>query len=131
MNIWTGVGRLGRDAEMRYTGSGQAVANFSIAVDRPKKQGEKQQPLWLKVTLWGKLAEALTKYLSKGKQVAVSGELDIREWADREGVKRTSTEINARNITLIGSRQDSAEPAEPQDNPEPTTPEVTDEDIPF
>lgn len=130
MNIWTGVGRLGRDAELRYTAGGVAVSNFSIAVDRPKKGGEKQKPLWLKVTLWGKIAEVLTKYLTKGKQVAVSGELDIREWQDREGAARTSTEINARNVTLLGggTQQDDA----PADSPSaPESPEPADEDIPF
>jgi single-strand DNA-binding protein len=129
MNVWTGVGRLGRDAELRYTGSGKSVTSFSMAVNRRKKGGNEQTPLWLNVTIWGKLAEVLTPYLKKGKQVVVSGELDTREY-EYHGEKRTSTEINAQNITLIGSRQDSAEPAnEPQELSSGT--EVTDEDIPF
>ena len=127
MNSITVVGRLGRDAELKYTTSGTAVANFSIAVDRrgKDKEGEKLAPIWIKITLWAKLAETLSKYLKKGKQVAIQGELDIREFDRKEGGKGTSVEINARQVTLLGGGQD-AEAEKPA-----VAPEISDDDIPF
>ena len=128
MNSINVVGRLGRDAEQRYTSGGTAVCNFSIAVDRRGKdnEGEKKPPLWLKVVLWGKLGETIGKYLKKGKQVAIQGELDIREFDRKEGGKGTSVEINARQVTLLGGGQDAEKPAEPE-----SAPEISDDDIPF
>lgn len=121
MNSVTFVGRLGGDAEQRYTTGGTAVSGFSLAVDRQKKDGQKQPPIWLRVTLWGKQAESLTQYLTKGKQVAVQGELDVREYTDKSGEKRTSVEIQGRQITLLGGGDAKPAPA--------NTP--SDEDIPF
>jgi len=124
LNSVTFVGRLGGDAEQRYTTGGSAVSSFSLAVDRQKKNGQKPQPIWVRVTLWGKQAEALTQYLTKGKQVAVQGELDIREYTDRNGDKRTSVEVQGRQITLLGGGEQK--PATP-----PSNDPVNDEDIPF
>src|SRR4051794_38900692 len=90
------VGRLGRDPETRYTGSGQAVANFSIATDESykDKNGEKQKRTeWHKIIVWGKQAEIAQQYLKKGGLVFIEGRIQSREWKDKENAKHVSFEI--------------------------------------
>src|SRR6266851_5738832 len=99
------VGRLGRDPETRYTGSGQAVANFSIATDESykDKNGEKQKRTeWHRIILWGKQAEIAQKYLTKGALVFVEGRIQSREWEDKEKEKHTSFEIVGTNFRMLG-----------------------------
>ncbi|MFM8393378.1 MAG: single-stranded DNA-binding protein, partial [Acidobacteriota bacterium] len=89
------VGHLGRDQEMRYTPQGTAVSNFSIATtERRKDRGGEAQEIttWFRVSLWGKQAEAVSQYLTKGKQVYVEGRLRTEEYTDRDGNKRISLE---------------------------------------
>jgi len=105
------VGRLGRDPETRYTGSGQAVANFSLATDETykDKSGERQKRTeWHKIVVWGKQAEIAQQYLKKGSLVFVEGRIQSREWQDKEGQKRTSFEIVANNFRMLGGRADGA-----------------------
>ena len=105
------VGRLGRDPETRYTGGGQAVANFSIATDETYKDrnGEKQKRTeWHKIVVWGKQAEIAQQYLKKGSLLFVEGRIQSREWQDKEGQKRTSFEIVASNFRMLGGRGDGA-----------------------
>ena len=102
------IGHLGRDPEVRYTSSGGAVANFSIATTESwnDKSGQKQERTeWHKISVWGKLAELCGQYLNKGRQVYVEGRLQTREWNDKEGQKRYTTEIVAQNIQLLGGGQ--------------------------
>src|ERR1700733_9727085 len=106
------VGRLGRDPETRYTGSGQAVANFSIATDETykDKNGERQKRTeWHKIVVWGKQAEIAQQYLKKGSLIFIEGRIQSREWQDKEGQKRTSFEIVASNFRMLGGRPDGAE----------------------
>jgi len=103
------VGRLGRDPETRFTGGGQAVANFSLATDRSfkDKNGERQkQTEWHKLVVWGKQAEIAQQYLKKGSLVYVEGRIQSREWQDKEGQKRTSFEIVVENFRMLGSKGD-------------------------
>ena len=105
------VGRLGRDPETRYTGSGQAVANFSVATDESYKDrnGERQKRTeWHRITAWGKLAEICQQYLKKGTMVYIEGRIQSREWQDKEGQKRTSFEIVANNFRMLGGRAEGA-----------------------
>jgi single-strand DNA-binding protein len=105
------VGRLGRDPETRYTGGGQAVANFSLATDESYKDrnGERQKRTeWHKIVVWGKQAEIAQQYLKKGSLVFIEGRIQSREWQDKEGQKRTSFEIVASSFRMLGSRSDSA-----------------------
>ncbi len=130
------VGNLGKDAELRYTPSGAAVASLRIATtDRYKdKEGQWQdQTEWHTVVIWGKTAESLAEYLRKGKQIYVEGRLQTRSWDDKEGKKRYATEVRADRIVLLGSRGTGAEREEPAAHPEAAreTVEVTDDDIPF
>jgi len=105
------VGRLGRDPETRYTSSGQAVANFSVATDETYKDraGERQKRTeWHKIVVWGKQAEIAQQYLKKGSLVFIEGRIQSREWQDKEGQKRTSFEIVANNFRMLGGRAEGA-----------------------
>jgi single-strand DNA-binding protein len=99
------VGHLGRDSELRYTPGGAAVATLNLATtevwnDRNNQRQEKTE--WHRVVLWGKQAESLQEYLTKGKQIYVEGRLQTRQWDDKDGNKRYTTEIKADRITLLG-----------------------------
>jgi len=102
------IGRLGNDPEIRYTPSGAAVANFSIATSeewKDKDSGEKKERTeWHRIVAWRKLGEICGEYLSKGKQVYVEGRLQTRSWDDKDGNKRYTTEIVASDVQFLGSR---------------------------
>lgn len=102
------IGRLGQDPELKYTPSGAAVANFSIATSESwtDKSGQKQERTeWHRIVVWGKLAELCNQYLAKGRQCFVEGSLQTRSWDDQQsGQKRYMTEINARNIQFLGGQ---------------------------
>ena len=102
------IGRLGRDPEIRYTQSGQAVANFSIATDETYmgKDGQKvEKTEWHKIVVWGKQAEFCGNYLTKGRLVYVEGKIETRKWQDQNGQDRYSTEIKADRVQGLDSRQ--------------------------
>jgi single-strand DNA-binding protein len=105
------IGNLGRDPEVRSTSNGQSVANFSLACtetykDRDGNRQEKTE--WVKVVAWGNLATLAGQYLSKGRQVYVEGSLQTREYSDKDGVKRYSTEVKAVNIVFLGPKEGAA-----------------------
>jgi single-strand DNA-binding protein len=100
------VGNLGRDAEVRYTPGGAAVARFSIATTEVwnDKGGQRQERTeWHNIDLWGKQAESLSEYLVKGKQVYIEGRLQTDEYTDKDGVKRKSTKVRCEKVVLLGS----------------------------
>jgi single-strand DNA-binding protein len=100
------VGNLGRDAEVRHTAGGQAVATLNLATTEnwKDKEGQRQEKTeWHRVVVWGKTAEALGQYLTKGKQIAIEGRIETRQWDDKDGNKRYTTEIKADRVTLLGS----------------------------
>ena len=99
------VGNLGRDAELRYTPGGAAVATLNMATTEVwnDKAGQRQEKTeWHRVVLWGKSAESLAEYLTKGKQIYVEGRLQTRQWDDKDGNKRYTTEIRGDRIVLLG-----------------------------
>jgi len=106
------IGRLTRDAELKYTTSGQAVCKFSIAVNRARKNGEQweEEPNFFDIVLWGKRGEALAQYLLKGKPVGVEGELRQDRW-QQDGQNRSKVEIVANNIQLLGGNPGGPGPA--------------------
>jgi single-strand DNA-binding protein len=106
------IGHLGRDPEMRYTPSGRPVTTFSVATSRSwnTADGERRSETeWFNVVAWGSLAEICKQYLSKGQHVYVEGRLQTRRWEDEEGNKRTTTEIVAREMIMLGERKDREE----------------------
>ena len=99
------IGNLGRDPELRYTQNGQAVANFTLATSEnwTDKSGEKvERTEWHRIVAWGRTAELCAQYLSKGRTVYIEGRLQTREWEDRDGNKRQTTEINANTVQFLG-----------------------------
>lgn len=120
------VGHLGRDPEVRYAPSGQAIANVSIATTegwKDKNTGEKQERTeWHRVVFFQRLAEIAGEYLKKGSQVYIEGRLQTRKWQDKEGQDRYTTEIVANDMQMLGSRAGGqAAPADDfnQDQPAP------------
>ncbi len=104
-NVFSFTGTCGRDAEVRYLPSGQAVLNLNCA--NHVGFGDKQQTLWIQVSLFGKRAESgVVSYLKKGQHVFVSGELSMREYKANDGTMRSALELNANIIELIGGKKD-------------------------
>jgi single-strand DNA-binding protein len=136
------VGNLGRDAELRYTPGGAAVATINMATTEVwnDKAGQRQEKTeWHRVVVWGKPAESLAEYLTKGKQIYVEGRLQTRQWDDKDGNKRYTTEIRGDRIVLLGGgggRSSSIDRDRGESTvtsvsaPEPSEP-LTDDDIPF
>lgn len=115
VNKWIGIGNLGRDPETRYTSSGEAICNFSIACTeswKDKQSGErKEMTEWVRISAFGKLAEICGQYLKKGSQVYVEGSLRTRKWTDKDGQERYTTEIRCDDMKMLGSRQGMGAPA--------------------
>jgi single-strand DNA-binding protein len=116
------IGRLGGKPELRYLPQTErAVARFTLATNErifnPKTSESQIRAEWHRIIAWGKLGEFCEKYLTQGKQVYIEGKLRTRSWQDRDGNKRSTTEIEAQSIVLLGKREEVAEvepfPAEP------------------
>ena len=100
MNNWQGIGNIGADLELRHTENGKAVCSFNIAVK------EYNKTIWVTVVAWNKTAEAICQYCEKGSKIGVSGRLDVREWTDKEGQKRRSTEVVANSVDFLGGKKE-------------------------
>ncbi len=109
------IGRSTKDAEVRSTTSGKQVASFTLAVDRDFKnaQGEREAD-FLPCVVWGKLADVCEKYVTKGKQLAVAGRIQTRNYEDKDGQRRYITEVIVSDLQLLGSRQDAQQSQEPE-----------------
>ncbi|MCK5888973.1 MAG: single-stranded DNA-binding protein [Methylococcales bacterium] len=134
-NVFSFTGTVGRDAEVRSTPSGQSVLNVTVANN--VGFGDRQQTLWIRVALWGKRAEgSLQNYLKKGQQVFVSGELTQREYQANDGTTKTSLELNANIIDLVGKRNEQGQapqqqaPMQQQSSQQPSSLDDFD-DVPF
>ena len=131
------IGNLGRDPEVRYAPSGDAVANFSLACNESwKDKGTGQQmesTEWVRCVAWGKLAEIINQYLRKGSQVYVSGRMKTRKYQDKEGNERSSTEIVVSDMLMLGGKQDGEHRPAPADAGDGAAPpdDGFDTDIPF
>lgn len=112
------VGRLGNDPELRYTPDGKAVANFSIATSEKWKDkgGEMvEKTEWIRVVAWGKLAEIIGQHVRKGSMIYVEGPLQTRQWQGKDGSTNYTTELNCREMKMLGGRpQNNAEQEGPQ-----------------
>ena len=114
------IGNLGRDPEMRYTPSGQAVTQFSVATNRNfrDQQGEWQSETeWFRVVVWGDRGERAAEYLRKGHKVYVEGRIQTRQWEDQSGNKRYTTELIANRVQSLERRDRDGEPPFPGDAP--------------
>jgi len=133
------LGNLGKDPEVRYLEGGTAVANFTLATSenyKDKTTGERKTITeWHNVVLWRGLAEITEKYLKKGNQVYIEGKLRTRQWQDKDGNTRYTTEIVAENMQMIGRKDDNSS-STPSDTSIPPTPEIEqnnsmEDDLPF
>ena len=129
------LGNLGSEPELKYTPSGKAVANFSLATSEQwtKKDGEKNEKTeWHRIVAWDRLGEICGEYLHKGKQVYIEGRIQTRAWEDREGNKRYTTEIVAHTMKMLGASGGGGKAASPEErfpNEEPIS--IPEDDIPF
>jgi len=124
------IGHLGRDPEMRYTPSGRPVTTFSVATSRSWKSSEgerRTETEWFNIVAWGSLAEICNQYLKKGQQVYIQGRLQTRRWEDDDGNKRSTTEVVAREMIMLGDRRDRKEDEQEVDDRE----EGDEDDFPF
>ena len=101
------IGRLSRDPELRHTGSGTAVCQISVAISRPVAQGSEPQTDFINVVVWNKQAENVAKYLAKGRQIAIEGRIQTRNYDNNEGKKTYVTEVIASNVEFLGSANDN------------------------
>ena len=127
MNNITVAGSLGKDAEVRYLPNGDPVASFSVA----DSQGKEKPTIWWNCQLFGKRAESLAQYLTKGQAVAVSGTVAEREWIDKDGQKRKTMDVRVADVALQGGKRDAQPAAAPRQAPAPAGGFDDGSDIPF
>ena len=120
------IGRLGADPETRVTTTGKTVSTFRIAVN-----GYNDDVQWVPMVTWGKLAEIVGKYLFKGSQIYIAGRWQTREWEDKNGGKRYTTEIVAREMKMLGGKSEQNKPAGEENYKSVPVTDDKDDDIPF
>ncbi len=131
------VGNLGQDPELRYTPSGAAVTNFSIATNevwKDKEGNQQERTEWHRVVLWTRLAEVAGEYLKKGSKVYIEGRLQTRSWEDKEGVKKYTTEVIGDNMTMLDAKGEgggTASSASPPSESPPPADSGAEDDLPF
>jgi single-strand DNA-binding protein len=104
MNSITVAGQLGKDAEIKYMPNGDPVASFSVA----DSQGKDKSTIWWSASLFGKRAESLAPYLTKGQAVTITGTVTEREWTDKQGQQRKSMDVRVQDVALQGGKRDEA-----------------------
>ncbi len=112
MNSWSFTGHIGEDCNTRFTQSGDSVVSFSVGVK--SGFGDKATTTWAKCAMFGKRGESVAPYLKKGALVGISGEVNNREYQDKEGQKRYSLDVRVNDLTLLGGKSDRAESAPSQ-----------------
>jgi single-strand DNA-binding protein len=132
------IGNLGKDPELRYTPSGQAVATFSLATSEKWRDREgitQDRTEWHNIVVWGRQAEIAKEYLAKGRQVYIEGRIQTRSWEDKDGNKRYTTEIIGQRLQFLGTRDQAAAP-QPAGTEQPEAAPIEDlttenDDLPF
>lgn len=128
MNVITVAGTLGKDAEVKYLPNGDAIANFSVA----DSQGRDKPTIWWNCGLYGKRAESLAQYLTKGQAVTVTGSVSEREWTSKDGEKRKSMDVRVNDVALQGGRKNEEPQQERRQAPAPQQASIDDDsDLPF
>lgn len=113
------IGRLSRDPELRHTTSGMPVCQINVAISRPVSQGREPETDFINVTVWNKAAENVARYLTKGRQVAVEGRIQTRNYDNNEGKKVYVTEVIANNVEFLGSANDQNRQVQNVENDNP------------
>ncbi len=135
------IGRLGKDPELKYTSSGKAMTSFSLATSErwTDKDGQKQdKTTWHNIVAWGRQAEVMKEYLTKGKEVYIEGRIDNRSYEDKENVKKYISEIVVQSFQFVGSRNSGDSSSQQTPASEPSTSSAPqagsasdDDDLPF
>lgn len=137
MNIFTGIGRLGRDAEVRHTSAGKPVTTFAVAIE--DGFGEHKTTTWMDCSMFGERGEKVAGYIRKGDRIGVTGSIRLDTYTTRDGVEKSKVALRVQDVTLLGGKQDSGSRA-PRDEPqraggtgpvEHTSDGFDDDDIPF
>lgn len=136
MNVFSGIGRLTKDVDLRYSQSGTAVARFSIAINRPfKNQNGEQEVDFINCIAFGKRAETIAQYVKKGHRIGITGSIMTGNYVNKEGQRVYTTDINVSDFTFLENRQKSQKPtqqqAQQQMMPDAEPLEVTDDSFPF
>lgn len=130
MNVLNAIGNVGQDATMRYTPKGDAVTDFSFALQ--SGYGDKQVTTWINCNVWGKRGETLAPMLTKGTRIGITGELTNRKYVDKQGAEKYSLEVRVSDVTLLGGKDASTGSAQRQDSkPSEQDPMNFDDDVPF
>jgi single-strand DNA-binding protein len=111
MNVFNFTARIGKDCETRYTNAGDAIVNFTAAVQ--SGYGDKEVTTWVNCSMFGKRGEAVSPYLLKGTQIAVSGELTNRKYTDKSGNEKYSLDVRVNDVTLLGGKKEDQQSAQP------------------
>lgn len=127
MNVWSFIGRVGKDAELSYVGQGNALLSFSVAVD--SGYGDKKATTWTRVQVWGKRGEGLNGKILKGDRIGIVGEVTLREYEGKNG-KAFSLDVRASDVTLMGGAKDQAAAEKPSAKPAAHD-DYNDSEIPF
>ncbi|AWZ48353.1 single-stranded DNA-binding protein [Clostridiaceae bacterium 14S0207] len=130
MNKVTLIGRLTKDPELQFlAGNGTAVCKFNIAVNRKFKREGQPDADFIQVVVWGKMAEATANYMSKGRQIGISGRIETRNY-EKDGIKRYITEVIAEDVEFLGGKKSAENDGRDTEHYDGVTP-VENEDIPF
>lgn len=113
MNNCTFAGRIGSDAETRFTQAGKAVTNFSLAVDEYAGQGERKTT-WIKCSWFGERGQKAAQYLTKGSSVSVSGGISVEQWTGNDGNAHADLKLFVRDVTFLGSKKQDGQPTQPR-----------------
>lgn len=112
MNVWSFIGNLGGDAELKYTPAGTAVAEFSVAVS--SGYGQNKSTTWARCSLFGARAEKLTGFMHKGDRIGVTGEARLDTWTNRDGQEKSALRVNVNDVTLLGGDHERQEAPKPR-----------------
>jgi single-strand DNA-binding protein len=129
MNLLTAIGNISKDAELRFTPKGDAIASFSFALN--SGYGDKQITTWLNCSVWGKRAETLAPMLLKGTKIGISGELTNRPYTAKDGTEKHSLDVRVNNVTLLGSKADANARQESKSQAQVDSFDDLDSNIPF
>lgn len=129
MNIFTGIGRLGRDAEVRHTSAGKPVTTFSVAIE--DGFGEHKTTTWMDCSMFGERGEKVAGYIRKGDRIGVTGSIRLDTYTTRDGVEKSKVALRVADITLLGSKSDGGQRTQRQAQPEPEVDDFGADFVPF
>lgn len=129
MNVFTGIGRLGRDAEVRHTSAGNPVTTFAVAID--EGFGERKTTTWIDCAMFGERGEKIASYIRKGDRIGVTGSIRLDTYTTRDGVEKSKVALRVQDVTLLGGKSDGGQRTQRQAQPEPAVDDFESDSIPF